>query len=56
LIACQALRQLGKEQLALTRLIALDRGQPGVPPILWELAQSAGALGKTGKRWPRSKR
>lgn len=49
LIACQALRQLGKEQLALTRLIALDRGQPGVPPILWELAQSAGALGESRK-------
>lgn len=49
LIACQALRALGKGQAALARLIALDRAQPGVPPILWELAQAASAMGESRK-------
>lgn len=49
LIAAQALRRMGKGQVALMRLIALDRAQPGVPPILWELAQAASEAGDAPK-------
>ena len=45
LIACQALRRLGKHKVALPRLSALARSQPRVPAVLWELAQTASEAG-----------
>ncbi|MCP1469059.1 putative Zn-dependent protease [Sphingobium sp. OAS761] len=43
LIAGQALRRLDRPQEALDRLAALDRARPGVPAVLWEMAQAASA-------------
>jgi tetratricopeptide (TPR) repeat protein len=45
LLACQALRRLGKSKAALQRLSALARRQPRVPAVLWELAQAASDSG-----------
>jgi predicted Zn-dependent protease len=45
LLACQALRRLGKAKAALPRLSALARSQPRVPAVLWELAQVAAEAG-----------
>ncbi|HUD94259.1 tetratricopeptide repeat-containing sulfotransferase family protein [Sphingobium sp.] len=47
LIACQALRRLGKHQAAFTRLATLARSQSRMPAVLWELAQAAGDAGDT---------
>lgn len=45
LLACQALRQLGKSKSAVSRLSILARNQPRVPAVLWELAQAASEAG-----------
>lgn len=45
LIACQALRRLGKPKEALPRLSALACSQPRVPLVIWELAQAASEAG-----------
>ncbi len=45
LLACQALRKLGRPRVAVPRLIALARSQPRVPAVLWELAQAASEAG-----------
>jgi predicted Zn-dependent protease len=47
LLACQALRRLGKPRAALPRLSALARNQPRVLAVLWELAQVASEAGDT---------
>ncbi len=47
LLACQALRQLGRHQPALARLAVLARDHPRVPAVLWELAQVASEAGAT---------
>ena len=47
LLACQALRRLGKPKVALSRLSALARRQPRVPAVTWELAQAASEAGDT---------
>ena len=48
LLACQALRQLGRMDEAFTRLDALARSQPAAPPPLWwELAQCASEAGRS---------
>nr|WP_250890438.1 tetratricopeptide repeat-containing sulfotransferase family protein [Sphingobium nicotianae] len=47
LLACQALRRLGKPKAALPRLSILARSQPRVPAILWELAQTASETGNS---------
>ncbi|HEX7874336.1 MAG TPA: sulfotransferase [Sphingobium sp.] len=47
LIACQALRRLGKAKQAATRLALLARRQPPVPAVLWELGQAASEAGDT---------
>jgi len=47
LLACQALRRLGKAEAALPRLAALARSQPRVPAVTWELAQAASEAGDT---------
>ncbi|MFY9349175.1 MAG: sulfotransferase [Sphingobium sp.] len=49
LIACQALRRMGKPSQALTRLTALARSDAHVPAVLWELAQAASEAGATGQ-------
>ena len=49
LLACQALRRLGKLEGAVARLAALARSQPRVPAVIWELAQAASAAGDTGR-------
>lgn len=49
LIACQALRRLGRHRAALTRLATLARSQSRVPAVLWELAQAAGDAGDTAR-------
>ncbi|WP_226637218.1 tetratricopeptide repeat-containing sulfotransferase family protein [Novosphingobium profundi] len=41
LLACQALRQLGRTQEALSRLETLARRDTRVPAVLWDLAQTA---------------
>ncbi|PZQ63770.1 MAG: hypothetical protein DI570_07745 [Phenylobacterium zucineum] len=41
LLACQALRRLGRPQAALARLAPLARAHPGVPAVTWELANAA---------------
>lgn len=46
LLACQALRRLGKPGVALQRLEALARSHPDVPLVAWELAQAASDAGK----------
>lgn len=45
LIACQALRRLGRSREALGRLATLSRTQARVPAVLWELAQAASECG-----------
>jgi predicted Zn-dependent protease len=45
LIACQALRRLGKPKAALSRLSILARSQSRVPAVMWELAQAASEAG-----------
>jgi len=45
LLACQALRRLGKTQAALTRLNVLARDHSRVPAVMWELAQAASDVG-----------
>lgn len=45
LIACQALRRLGRRQAALSRLSRLARSQSHVPAVMWELAQAASEEG-----------
>jgi predicted Zn-dependent protease len=47
LLACQALRRLGRSGAALPRLAALAKARPGVPAVTWELAQAASATGAT---------
>jgi len=49
LLACQALRRLGRSNAALPRLVALARAQPGVPAVNWELAQAASESGHTNQ-------
>jgi predicted Zn-dependent protease len=46
LLACQALRRLGRSKVALPRLAALARQHPQVPAVIWELAQAAGDAGE----------
>jgi predicted Zn-dependent protease len=46
LIACQALRRLGRSKAALSRLLALTRSQPRALGLLWELAQAASEAGE----------
>jgi predicted Zn-dependent protease len=45
LIACQALRRLGNNSAAYTRLKQLARRESHVPAVLWELAQAASEAG-----------
>ena len=45
LLACQALRRLGRAKAALARLGALARSHPHVPAVTWELAQAASEAG-----------
>jgi predicted Zn-dependent protease len=45
LLACQALRRLGKTKAALARLSELARDHPRVPAVIWELAQAASEAG-----------
>jgi len=47
LLACQALRRLGRTESALARLSVLARGHPRVPAVLWELGQAASEAGET---------
>jgi predicted Zn-dependent protease len=47
LIACQALRRLGRPETALPRLASLARTQPRAAAVLWELAQAAMDVGDT---------
>lgn len=47
LLACQALRRLGRADAALPRLVVLSGAQPGVPAVTWELAQAASETGAT---------
>tara|TARA_R110000787_G_scaffold52534_6_gene123643 strand:- start:4968 stop:7004 length:2037 start_codon:yes stop_codon:yes gene_type:complete len=49
LLACQALRRLGRPEDALPRLAALGRLYPRIPAVLWELAQAADAAGDTAQ-------
>jgi predicted Zn-dependent protease len=49
LIACQALRRMGRLKPALSRLSALARNQSRVPAVLWELAQVASEAGDSGQ-------
>ena len=49
LIACQALRRLGRSKQALPRLAALARSDAHVPAVLWELAQAASEAGATAQ-------
>ncbi len=46
MIACQALRRLGRASTALPRIAALARRHPGVPPVIWEWAQAASEAGE----------
>ncbi len=45
LLACQALRRMGRQKAALPRLAALAHNQSHVPAVLWELAQTASEAG-----------
>ncbi len=45
LLACQALRRLGRPATALLRLAVLSRSQPAVPAVTWELALAASETG-----------
>ncbi|MEW5683590.1 MAG: sulfotransferase [Pseudomonadota bacterium] len=45
LMACQALRRLGRTHAALARLVPLARAHPQVPAVTWELAQAASEAG-----------
>ncbi len=47
LVACQALRRMGRLKPALQRLATLARNQPRVPVVLWELAQVASEAGES---------
>ncbi|MFB0872834.1 MULTISPECIES: sulfotransferase [unclassified Sphingobium] len=49
LIACQALRRMGRTSQALPRLAALARSDVHVPAVLWELAQAASEAGATAQ-------
>lgn len=52
LLACQALRRLGRFGPALARLEALKTTHGAVPAILWELAQAAAGAGDTARSIP----
>jgi len=45
LLACQALRRLGRPREAQSRLSRLARAHPRVPAVIWELAQAASEAG-----------
>lgn len=45
LLACQALRRVGRPQASQARLAVLAREHPRVPAVLWELAQAASEAG-----------
>lgn len=45
LLACQALRRLGRPKVALPRLAALSRQSSPPPAVIWELAQAASEAG-----------
>lgn len=45
LLACQALRRLGRLEAALVRLSVLARAHARVPAVMWELAQAASEAG-----------
>jgi len=45
LLACQALRRLGRARASLARARALARAHPRTPVVLWELAQAASEAG-----------
>ncbi|SFF91656.1 Tetratricopeptide repeat-containing protein [Novosphingobium sp. CF614] len=45
LLACQALRRMGKTKAALTRVSALARSQSRVPAVIWEWALAASEAG-----------
>ncbi|WP_296597319.1 tetratricopeptide repeat-containing sulfotransferase family protein [Phenylobacterium sp.] len=45
LLACQALRRLGRPKAALARLSVLAREHSRVPAVMWELAQAANEAG-----------
>ena len=49
LLACQALRRLGRSKAALARLNLLARAYRRVPAVLWELAQAASEAGDGGQ-------
>lgn len=49
LLACQALRRLGRPEAAMTRLASLMRSQPRVPAVIWDLAQAASEAGDSGQ-------
>jgi len=46
LLACQALRRLGRTGAALPRLAILSQGHPQVPAVTWEYAQAAKDAGE----------
>lgn len=47
LLACQAMRRLGRPDDAMVRLAGLVRSQPQVPAVVWELAQAASEAGNS---------
>jgi len=47
LLACQALRRLGRAEAALPRLAVLARRHSQVPAVTWELARAASEVGDT---------
>lgn len=47
LLACQALRRLGRAGAALARLRRLARAHVRVPAVMWELAQAASEAGES---------
>lgn len=49
LLACQALRRVGRPGAATARLANLVRSQPQVPAVVWELAQAASEAGDSGQ-------
>ncbi len=49
LLACQALRRVGRPGAAIARLANLARSHPQVPAVVWELAQAASEAGYSGQ-------
>jgi tetratricopeptide (TPR) repeat protein len=47
LLACQALRRLGRPKAALSRLASIERRERPIPAITWELALAAREAGDT---------